>query len=385
MRRRAAELFAEHFGDPTGAIVARAPGHAGLIGEHPASVDGFVLATTIDRHVEVIVRQRADRLVRIAAAGDGERKELDIDQPVDYTDSDWLPTIMAPVHELVDSGRIDCGVDLVYQEDVPAGAGLGLRAAREVAVAVAVDAIFNLWLTPLDIATFCRDVRDRYAGGGGRTTDHFVARLTRPEHALLIDSRSLKARHVPMSLADHRIVIVDSGVRFDIDDPRPAERVAECAQALEILREADSSLTSMRDLTPDTLSTHHKLLPPELLARCRHVISENQRALEACERLAAGDLEAFGRLLNASHLSLRNDFEVSHSALDWLVEATRQMDGVLGARLTGNGFGGCTVNLVSNAALPELEQRLQPMIEDWSAQSIVVSTAERARVTEVVP
>jgi galactokinase len=285
----------------------------------------------------------------------------------------------------VDAGRIEFGVDIVFRETIPAGTGLGVTVAREIATAVALDAIFNLWLNPIDMSIFCREVHDRYAGGEGKAADQLVVRLTRPDYALLVDGRSLDARHVPMSLGDHRIVIVDSGVRFDIDDPRPAERLAECNQALTTLSEVDASLTSIRDLTPELLSKHEKLLPPDLLARCRHIISENQRALEACERLAAGDLEAFGRLLSSSHLSLRNDFEVSHSALDWLVEATREIDGVLGARLTGTGFGGCTVNLVLAEALPEFEKRLQPMIDDWSGQTIKVGTAGKAAVMEVIP
>jgi galactokinase len=384
MTRRAATLFNDRFGEPGGAVVARAPGRVNLIGEHPASVDGFVLATTIDRHSEVVVRHRSDHRVRLYAADLDEEFEFDFDQPIDYTTAGWLPSILGPIHELVDSGRIESGVDVVFRETIPAGSGLGVPVAREIATAVALDAIFNLWLNPVDMATFCREVHDRYAGGEGKAADQLVVRLTRPDYALLVDGRNLDARHVPMSLGNHRIVIVDSGVRFDIDDPRPAERLAECNQALATLSAADASLTSMRDLTPDLLSKHEKLLPPDLLARCRHIISEDQRALEACERLAAGDLEAFGRLLSASHLSLRNDFEVSHSALDWLVEATREIDGVLGARLTGTGFGGCTVNLVSEAALPEFEKRLQPMIDDWSTQAITVGTAGEAAVVEVI-
>jgi galactokinase len=365
-------------------VVARAPGRVNLIGEHPASVDGFVLATTINRHTEVIVRQRADRRVRLYAADLDEKLELDFDRPINYTEARWLPTVLGPIHELVDSGRIDTGVDVIFRETIPAGAGLGVTVAREIATAVALDTIFNLWLNPVDMATFCREVHDRYAGGEGKAADQLVVRLTRPDYALLVDGRSLDARHVPMSLGDHRIVIVDSGVRFDIDDPRPAERLAECNQALATLSKADASLASMGDLTPEKLAKYEKLLPPDLLARCRHIMSEDQRALEPCERLAAGDLGAFGRLLSASHLSLRNDFEVSHSALDWLVEATREIDGVLGARLTGTGFGGCTVNLVAEGALPEFEKRLQPMIDDWSAQTIMVGTAGKAEVMEVI-
>ena len=384
MTPRAATLFRDHFGDPTGAVVARAPGRVNLIGEHTDYNDGFVLPTTIDRHIEVVARRRSDRRVRIVAADLGERKEIDLDSPIDYANSGWLPYVLGVVHELVQRGRIQTGVDLVFRGTVPRGAGLSSSAALEVATALALDAIFNLWLNPVDMARLCRDVEHRYAGVRCGIMDQFASRLGRSDHALLIDCCSLDARHVPMPLDGHRLVIVDSGIRRELADSDYNQRRTECEEAVAVLREADASITSLRDLTPEMLSTHEHRLPPDLFARCRHVVSENHRVLEACERLARGDLPGFGRLMNASHLSLRNDFEVSHPALDRLVEEAHQVDGVLGSRLTGAGFGGCTVNLVAEAALSELEERLRPLVDDWSLRSIVVGTPERARVTEVI-
>jgi galactokinase len=384
MTPRAATLFSDHFGDPTGAVVGRAPGRVNLIGEHTDYNDGFVLPTTIDRHIEVVARRRSDRQVRIVAADLGERREIDLDSPIDYADSGWLPYVLGVVHELVQRGRIQKGVDLVFRGTVPRGAGLSSSAALEVATALALDAIFNLWLNPVDMARLCRDVEHRYAGVRCGIMDQFASRLGRSDHALLIDCRSLDARHVPMPLDGHRLVIVDSGIRRELADSEYNQRRTECEEAVALLREVDAPITSLRDVTPDMLSTHEHRLPPDLFARCRHVVSENHRVLEACERLARGDLPGFGRLMNASHLSLRNDFEVSHPALDRLVEEAHGVDGVLGSRLTGAGFGGCTVNLVAESALSELEERLRPLVDDWSLRSIVVGTPERARVTEVI-
>jgi galactokinase len=384
MTKRAAVLFQDHFGDPTGAVVARAPGRVNLIGEHTDYNDGFVLPTTIDRHVEVVVRRRSDRKVRIVAADLGERKDLDLDQPIDYSNSGWLPYVMGVVHELVQRGRIHFGVDVVFRGTVARGAGLSSSAALEVATALAVDTVFNLWLNPIEMARLCRDVEHRYAGVRCGIMDQFASRLGRSDHALLIDCRNLDARHVPMPLDGHRLVIVDSGVRRELAESAYNRRRTECEEAVAFLHGVDASITSLRDVTPDSLPHHKERLPPDLFARCRHVVSENNRVLEACERLAIGDLPAFGRLMKASHLSLRNDFEVSHPALDRLVEEAHQVDGVLGSRLTGAGFGGCTVNLVTETALPDFERQLEPLIDDWSAQSIVVGTPEQARVTEVI-
>jgi galactokinase len=380
----AAKLFAGFFGDPTGAVVAKAPGRVTLIGEHTDYNDGFVLPTTIDRHVEVVARRRSDRRVRIAAADLGERRENDLDSPIDYTDSGWLPYVLGVVHELAMRGRIDFGVDLVFQGTVPRGAGLGSSAALEVATALALDAVFNIWLTPIEMARLCRDVEHCYAGVRCGIMDQFASRLGRSDNALLIDCRTLEARHVPMPLDGHQLVIVDSGVRRELADSAVNQRRTECEEAVDRLREAETSITSLRDVTLDMLAKHENILPPDLFSRCRHVVSENNRVLEACESLANRDLPAFGRLMIASHFSLRNDFEVSHPAVDRLVEEAIQVDGVLGARLTGAGFGGCTVNLVTETAIPDLEQQMRPLIDDWSLRSIVIRSPEQARVTEVI-
>jgi galactokinase len=380
----AAKLFSRHFGEASEAVVARAPGRVNLIGEHTDHNEGFVLPTIIDRYVEVVVRRRPDRQVRIVAADTGEREENDLDQPIDYSSFGWLPYVLGVVHELEQRGRITFGVDVVFRGDVPLGAGLASPAALEVATALAVDAVFNLWLTPIDMALLCRDVEHRYAGLRCGIMDQYASRLGRSDHALLIDCRSLEGRHVPINLDRHRLVIVDSGVRRILVDTSYNERRSECEEAVAVLRTADPTLTALRDLTPELLATCERQMAPNVLARCRHVMAENQRVLEACERLAANDLPAVGRLMNVSHLSLRDDYEVSYPALDRLVEEASRVDGVLGARVAGAGFGGCTVNLVAEEALPELERRLQPLVEDWSRQVIVVDKPEAAKVMEVI-
>jgi galactokinase len=384
MTERAAAVFGKRFGDATGAVVAKAPGRVNLIGEHTDYNDGYVLPAIVDRYVEAIVRRRSDRRVRIFAADLGELREVDLDGPIDYSGTGWLPYVLGVAHELRQRGRIDSGADIAFRGTVPLGAGLSSSAALEVATALAFDGAFNLWLNPTDMATLCRDVEHRYAGVRCGIMDQFASRLGRSDHALFIDCRDLNARHVPMQLNGHRLVIVDSGIRRELSNSAHNDRRDECEQAVALLHQADSSITSLREATPDVLEEHGKRLPPDLLARCRHVVSENHRVLEACGCLASGDLPAFGRLMNASHLSLRNDYEVSHPVLDRLVEEANQVDGVLGARLTGAGFGGCTVNLVAESALADFERALSSLVDDWSSRSIVVENPQPARVTEVI-
>jgi galactokinase len=381
---RLAVLFSERFGDATGAVVARAPGRVNLIGEHTDYNDGFVLPVIIDRHAEVIARRRSDRRVRLYAFDLDEACEVDLDQPIDSTGSGWLPYVLGVVHELVRREKIDRGVDLVFRSTVPIGAGLSSSAAIEVATALALDAAFKLWLDPVETALLCQEVEHRYAGVRCGIMDQFSSRLGQPEQALFIDCRSVEARHVPLSLDGHRLVIIDSGVRRELADSRYNDRRSECEEAVAVLSTEDSSITSLRDVTSEVLADNKSRLTPKQFSRARHVVSENERVLEACACLASGDLATFGRLMNASHLSLRDDYEVSHPALDRLVERALRVDGVLGARLTGAGFGGCTVHLVREAALPELEHKLGECVDDWASRSIIVGKPEEARITEIV-
>jgi len=384
MTERAAKLFAEYFGDPTGAVVARAPGRVNLIGDHTDYNDGFVLPMIIDRHAEVVARRRSDRQVRIVAAESGERVGNTLGEPIDYSSPKWLPYVLGVVHELAQRNRIELGVDIVFRGTVPKGAGLGSSAALEVATAVALDAVFNLWLQPVETAELCRDVEHHYAGVHCGIMDQLASRLGRPNHALFIDCRSLEVRHVPLPFDGYRVVIVDSGVRRELADSRYNQRRAECEEAVTILRKVEPSLTALRDAYPALLMACEQRLLTDRLARGWHVVSENQRVLDARESLACGDLSAFGRLMNASHTSLREDFDVSHPFLDRLVEAATEVDGVLGARLTGAGFGGCIVTLVREAAVPTLEDRIRELFEDGSNGIIVVGTPEQAGITEII-
>ena len=290
MTERAAKLFADFFGDPTGAVVARAPGRVNLIGDHTDYNDGFVLPMIIDRHVEVVARLRSDRRVRIVAAESGEPVDATLGEPIGYSKPKWLPYVLGVISELHQRGRIDAGVDLVFHGNVPQGAGLGSSAALEVATAIALDSVFNLWLQPVETAELCRDVEHDYAGVHCGIMDQLVSRLGRRDHALFIDCRSLEARHVPLGFDGHRVVIVDSGVRRELADSRYNERRAECGEAVTVLREIEPSLTSLRDASPSLLMACERRRLTYRLDRAWHVVSENQRVLDACECLARGDL-----------------------------------------------------------------------------------------------
>lgn len=371
MSATAVEKFAEAFGDVTGAVVAAAPGRVNLIGEHTDYNDGFVLPMTIDRRVVAVVRPRDDCHVRLVAANFGRRIEFELGQTPDNARRRWVPYVFGVLHELHRRGVVDRGVDLLVSGDVPRGAGLSSSAALETAVGLGLQGAFGFELAAIDMAELCRDVEHRYAGVNCGLMDQLASRLGRAGHALLIDCRAVGWRHVPLELGELRIVIVDSGVRRRLTHSGYNTRREECRQAAGYFERIDPSTGSLRDLTPARLEAQADGLAPDLLKRCRHVVSENERVLEACRLLELGDHTGFGVLMYASHVSLRDDFEVSLPVIDRLVETAMETPGVLGSRLTGAGFGGCTVNLVVESAVPAFTERARRCAEKEGTRASV--------------
>ncbi len=385
MTIRPAKLFSEYFGDATAAVVARAPGRVNLVGDHTEYNEGFVLPTIIDRNVEAVVRRRPDRKVRLAAADFDEVIETTPGEPIDFDGPGWAPYVFGIVRMLEQRGKLTSGIDIVIRGTVPRGAGLGSSAALELAVVLALDGIFNLWLEPIEMAKLCHEVEHRFVGIRSSIMDQLVCRLGKPGSALAIDCRTLDARHIPLPFENHRLVIVDSGIRSEPDDSDFEERHRECREALKILQAIDPSIHALRDLSAPKLAANHEHLSPLLFSRCRHVVEENLRVAEASEILPTGDLSGFGRLMTISHQSLHNDFDASHPVLDRLVACANKVDGVLGSRLTGSGFGGCTVHLVTAKAVQDLEDRLQPILDELPDSSLfVVGAPSQAGVVEVV-
>jgi galactokinase len=372
VKPKAAEKFAHAFGDAGGTVVGVAPGRVNLIGEHTDYNDGYVLPMTIDRSIEAVVRPREDRQVRLVASDFGRRVEFELGQTPKNARRSWVPYVFGIVHELHLRGLVNRGVDLSVSGNVPRGAGLSSSAALETAVAMGLQAAFGFEMNAIEMAMLCREVEHHYAGVHCGVMDQLVSRLGRAGHALLIDCRTVDCRHVPLDLADHRVVIVDSGVRRRLVASDYNLRREECAEAVTHLEGIDPTIRSLRDLATPGLEAHADALPDTLLRRCRHVVGENERVLEACRLLELGDLSSFGALMYAAHVSLRDDFEVSHPTIDSLVDTAMETPGVLGSRLTGAGFGGCTVNLVHQSAVPALSARVKACVDEKGGDGSVI-------------
>lgn len=355
------ESFRTVFPDGGVPAVASAPGRVNLIGEHTDYVEGFVLPMAIDRRVNVAFRLRADGRLRAHAARFGETRELDltaIEPPgrdLRPSSGGWLRRVAGVWWALREEGVEGPGMDLVVDGDVPVGSGLSSSAAMEVAVArVLFHAAGASW-HPAAAARAAQRAEDEFAGIRCGLMDPFVAAAARPGHALLLDCRSLEARHVPLP-EEAGVLVLDTGVRRELVRGAYNERRAACERATDRLREELPGIRTLRDISPSELEAHASLLDETTLRRARHVVAENARPEALARCFAEGDLEGAGRLLDASHASLRDLYEVSSPELDAFVETAREDPRCRGARMTGAGFGGCAIALVGREAAAEVAE-----------------------------
>jgi galactokinase len=342
------EEFQRVFGSPP-EVVVRAPGRVNLIGEHTDYNDGFVLPVAIDRYVWFAGRRRGDSEVRAHSADFKESVEFSLGSIERDTTRPWSNYLRGVSKYLGEEGHRLPGADLVFGGDVPREAGLSSSAAVEIGAAVFWQKLAGLELDPISVVKLARRAENKFVGVPCGIMDQFISALGKQHHALFLDCRELKFRHVPLR-GEVRIVVCNSGVKRALAQSEYQVRLKQCQEAVERLRRAGLEVESLRDVKVGDLVSAGKVLDRVLLKRASHVVTENRRVREAVKALEQGDLEFFGKLMNASHNSLRDDYEVSSKELDTLVDLARKQPGVLGARMTGAGFGGCTVNLVRATA-----------------------------------
>jgi galactokinase len=347
---RALHAFRTEFhADP--AMVARAPGRVNLIGEHVDYNEGFVLPAAIDRDVIVVAAPRPDNEVHVLAV---DRGETDRFTPLERFPraAGWTSYVRGVARLLTETGVKIPGATLAIAGDVPQGAGLSSSAAIEVAVATALLALAKRNLPDLQLVELCHRAEGEFAGVECGIMDQFVSVCATADHALFLDCRYLEYAHLPIP-AEYRLIATDSGQRRDLRSSAYNDRVRECRESARAL-----GVRALRDLEPHELADRERELPEPLRRRARHVVSEIRRARLAARALERGDLEHFGFLMRESHESLRTDFEVSTPELDVLVGVASIIPGVVGTRLSGAGFGGCTISLVHESAVPDFLARV---------------------------
>jgi len=342
------EAFKKIFG-ASPEVVVRAPGRVNLIGEHTDYNDGFVLPAAIDRFIELAGRRRSDRTIRVHSTDFQDSAEFSLDDNQKDSEHRWSNYLRGVSKFLESDGHQLTGAEIVFGGNVPRESGLSSSAAVEVAATTFWQRLMGLKLDPVYVVKLARRAENEFVGVPCGIMDQFISALGRKEHALFLDCRDLSYRHVPLR-GDVKLVVCNSGVKRALAQSEYEVRLKQCNQSVAQLKSVGLAINNLRDVEPEDLETAGEALTELLMRRARHVVTENARVLEAVKALEAGDLERFGELMNASHESLRDDYEVSSKELDTLVELAWNQPGTLGARMTGAGFGGCTVNLVRTDA-----------------------------------
>lgn len=352
-------MFKNRFGDEP--LCFRAPGRVNLIGEHTDYNDGFVLPAALNLATYVAIAPRKDQTINVHSAN------LDANFTFSLKDTqtrggNWSDYIRGVAVELLRSGFDLKGADVLILSTLSMGSGLSASAALEAGFGYALLRISNHPIDLVALARICQRAENEFVGMRCGIMDQFISCHGVQGAALLLDCRSLQARPVCID-PSVRIVISNTMAHHQLASSAFNQRRAECEEAMKLLSAVLGDATALRDVSMTQLEEHERLLPPTIRARARHVVSENTRTLRAVEALEKKDFITAGRLMNASHDSLRDDFEVSCRELDLMVDLARAVPGVFGSRMTGGGFGGCTVSLVEAAAVKRFAEEVAPSYE----------------------
>ena len=365
--RELTELFNTRFGNRGELLVYRAPGRVNLIGEHTDYNQGLVLPTALSLACYTVIRGESHGNLRVYSADLEDQREW----PVAKIGSaqpghDWGDYVLGVAQQLVRAGYDIYPSDLLIKSWVPTGAGLSSSAALEVATAIALLA--SREIDKVELAKLCQRAENQFVGMPCGIMDQYASVFGHQGAAIKIDCRNLESETVRLP-ADLRIYAVNSMVKHELGSSAYRTRVAECSEAVAAIRKLCSSVTTLRDVSPSYLEQVQDSIPLVPRKRARHVVTENARVVDFAAASTGGDLTEMGRLFIASHRSLQYDYEVSCEELDFLVDTAIKLDGVYGARMTGGGFGGCTVNLVAPDAVNEFRTVLSDAYQQRYAKT----------------
>ena len=367
------------------ARIFRAPGRVNLIGEHTDYNDGFVMPAAIDFNTWVAFAPREDRKLAVYSENMAEGVEFDLDASSPSPRRHWSDYVFGVAVMLERAGYRLCGADLLIFGNVPIGAGLSSSASIEVATGYALLNNSGLPVEPVALAKLCQKAENDFVGMRCGIMDQFISCCGHARRALMLDCRSLDYRLLPLP-PDVSLAICNTMVKHELASGEYNKRRAECQAGVSRLARDLPQVRALRDVTLAELERYGRDWPEPIFRRCRHVVSENARVAEAAGALEGGDVAAFGRLMAESHRSLRDDYEVSCAELDLMVELAGQAKGVFGARMTGGGFGGCTINLVRTDYVEDFKRTISRGYEQATgrAPEIYVSSAAEG-AAEVTP
>jgi galactokinase len=363
-------------------LIVRSPGRVNIIGEHTDYNEGFVLPAAIDKAVSVAIDRRDDDEIHLYSEEFKESFVTDLQniRPV----KGWPAYVLGVVHQLQKAGRGLHGFNLVLDGDVPIGAGLSSSAAVECATLFALNSVFNLSLSTIEMALIAQKAEHEFAGVRCGIMDQFASLFGKKDFAVKLDCRSLEYEYIPLQLHQFKIVLFNTNVKHSLASSEYNTRRAQCERGVEWIAKKYSYVKSLRDATVDMLD--ELVLPNDrvVYSRCKYVVEENTRLLEACEDLKSGDLHALGKKMFRTHQGLSGEYEVSCKELDYLVNFVSTEPAVIGARMMGGGFGGCTINLVHENAINQLSDHLSVRYKQATGLELSVYIANTENGTHVI-
>jgi galactokinase len=329
------------------------PGRVNLIGEHTDYNGGYVFPCALDFGTYAAIRKRNDKKVFMASLNFDLKVEVDLDALNFDKSHDWANYPKGVLKVLQDEGYDFSGFEIVFEGNIPNGAGLSSSASIELVTAVAANEVFNLNIDRIKLVKLCQKAENTFVGVNCGIMDQFAVGMGKKDHAILLKSDTLEYSYVPLKLEGYKILITNTNKRRGLLDSKYNERRSECEKALSYLQKA-LPVKNLSEITIEQFEEYKDLIPDEVLRkRAKHVITENKRVLDAVKALNDKDLIKFGELMIESHNSLRDDYEVTGKELDTLVEEALKLKGVIGSRMTGAGFGGCTVSIVKEEEVPD--------------------------------
>jgi galactokinase len=352
------DIYSRNDGD---ILILSAPGRVNLIGEHTDYNDGYVLPVPLSSRIYVAGRANRSKTINVYAADFNQKASYNLDDILYDQETPWVNYPKGITKTLVDQGYDLSGCDILIKGDVPLGAGLGSSAAVEIATARLLNDLYMLNIDPIELAYVGMKAENEFVGVQCGVMDQFVASLGSVDNALFIDCRTNDHENVPLD-PDHAVMIVNTMVKRELATSAYNERRRQCEEGVRLLERSIPGIKALRDVSANHLDQIDEL-PEPIRSRCRHVVTENARVLDSIIALKQGNMNDLGELMNASHDSLRDDYNVSCRELDTLVDAARNITGTLGARMTGAGFGGCTVNLVEKETAQRFRETITTIYE----------------------
>ena len=330
-------------------IWVTAPGRINLIGEHTDYNNGFVLPAAIDKNVSFLLQLRDDKNCIIEAKDIDAHLNFSIEDNLKPSSNSWENYFLGVLHFLKKKGIMKKGFNAIFKSNIPIGAGMSSSAALSCGFGVALNEAFNLSLTKIQIAEVAQLAEHHFVGVKCGIMDQYACMFGIENHALKLDCRTLKYQPQEIELGDYKLVLIDSKVKHELSSTEYNNRRDECNRAVEILKNYDGSINTLRDVSKNHLLNFGKYLDRVAYKRCKYVIMENERVEMASQALNSNNLKLFGKLLNQSHEGLADYFEVSCDELNFLVDMSQESEQVLGSRMMGGGFGGCTINIIAES------------------------------------